>query len=918
MGIAARLAISFAAVAILAAAANLIFEQGVAVVETTRVDRGQFSPIPSAPSTLASAPSPVAPAARPSTATEALSDLDHLAGALERFQRSTEVRASVDSSASADELRAAAEGLEGAAKVVEARIAQKDSPPARDVIVDRLDAALLGYRQAGAAYVRSADARRSALQEYAGRVEAADRRVTRSMDGALKLFGRVITRQSLMRLHSDIEELRIRLAAVGAADTDQAGALEALTSSELAFAGSIHQHERGLSRSEGAEWIRQMREDIEQMATLRESILRSDAQLRDGAERLAAARIQAIAALPAANADPAPRAASRMQPRQAGAAPLPPTIAAPLPPAIASPVIGAVTTTTATRTTAPDARRRAAVACITGAVLLICLAISVWTVRSILVPVSRMLAATDRLANGDAGVRVPRGGMKELDTLAIAFNRMAAQLQAARDITQDYREHLESQVEQRTRLLQHLAEHDPLTLLANRRQFFVLLNQTLQKARERRSGVAVFFIDLDNFKNLNDGMGHAFGDRVLISVAQRLEETSSSFGFAARLGGDEFTVVHEGVSSLDDAAQAGRTLVDAFRRSLSVEGREITVSISVGASLYPDHELRAEDLLSAADAALFRAKALGRNQLAMFTRELLETASRKFTTEQGVRRALEYDEFELLFQPEVSMEKLQVGLVEALVRWRLPDGRLATPDEFLAVTEESGLIIELGDWVLRTAIETAAHWHHGDWPDVKIAINVSARQLLDQRFVERIQFLLREFRLPPRCIELELTESVLQTGAATIHSLRLLRSLDIAIALDDFGTGYSSLASLEQLPLSRIKLDRTLIAGIDTNPRSAAIAAALIRLCDDLGIEVTAEGVERDSQFGCLCGNRGMYLQGYLISRPVAQGEVLSTNRNIPQIMHDLLLSIPVSSSKPSPSRGRGARQDLTAGAAKL
>ena len=508
--------------------------------------------------------------------------------------------------------------------------------------------------------------------------------------------------------------------------------------------------------------------------------------------------------------------------------------------------------------------------------------------------------------------------MKELDTLAIAFNRMAAQLQAARDITQDYREHLESQVEQRTRLLQHLAEHDPLTLLANRRQFFVLLNQTLQKARERRSGVAVFFIDLDNFKNLNDGMGHAFGDRVLISVAQRLEETSSSFGFAARLGGDEFTVVHEGVSSLDDAAQAGRTLVDAFRRSLSVEGREITVSISVGASLYPDHELRAEDLLSAADAALFRAKALGRNQLAMFTRELLETASRKFTTEQGVRRALEYDEFELLFQPEVSMEKLQVGLVEALVRWRLPDGRLATPDEFLAVTEESGLIIELGDWVLRTAIETAAHWHHGDWPDVKIAINVSARQLLDQRFVERIQFLLREFRLPPRCIELELTESVLQTGAATIHSLRLLRSLDIAIALDDFGTGYSSLASLEQLPLSRIKLDRTLIAGIDTNPRSAAIAAALIRLCDDLGIEVTAEGVERDSQFGCLCGNRGMYLQGYLISRPVAQGEVLSTNRNIPQIMHDLLLSIPVSSSKSSLSRGRGARQDLTAGTAKL
>ncbi len=520
-----------------------------------------------------------------------------------------------------------------------------------------------------------------------------------------------------------------------------------------------------------------------------------------------------------------------------------------------------------------------------------------------MVPVGRMLEATRKLASGDVEVRVPRGGMKELDSLAAAFNRMAAQLKTARDITLDYRRHLESQVEQRTRQLQHLAERDPLTLLANRRRFFVLLDQSMQRAREIECGIAIFFIDIDNFKNLNDGMGHGFGDRALISVAQRLEETAASFGFAARLGGDEFTVVHEEVFSREDAHEAGLELVEAFRRPLAVDGREITLSVSIGASLYPDHEERAEDLLSAADAALFRAKGLGRNQLAMFTPELLEAATRKFTTEQGVRHALEHDEFELVYQPEVSVDTQEVGLVEALVRWRLPDGRLAGPDEFLVVAEESGLIVELGDWVLRNALQAASNWHRGRWPQVKVAINVSARQLIDQRFVPRIQQLLRECALPPSCIELELTESVLQTGSSTIESLRVLRSLGIAIALDDFGTGYSSISSLEQLPLSRIKLDRSLIAGIDSNPRSAAIALALIRLCDELDIDVTAEGVESGSQFACLAENRALYLQGYLLSRPVAEAEVLGVNQRMPQVMHDLMLARPSAESSPKATR---------------
>jgi diguanylate cyclase (GGDEF)-like protein len=494
-------------------------------------------------------------------------------------------------------------------------------------------------------------------------------------------------------------------------------------------------------------------------------------------------------------------------------------------------------------------------------------------------------------------VRIPGGGIKELDTLSRSFNRMAAELAGARDMAREYQQHLEEKVELRTRQLQHLAEHDALTHLPNRRQIFVLLNHALERAAQNRRHVAVFFMDIDNFKNLNDSMGHAFGDQVLICVGQRLKETAQDFGFAGRLGGDEFTAVYEDAASADDLLEAGRRLVDTFDRPLLIGGREVVVRASVGASLYPDHGLRAEDLLSAADAALFRAKAMGRSQLAVFTPELLETATRKFTIEQCLRRAIEQDEFDLVYQPEVSLDSLEMVLVESLVRWRLPDGRQAPPAEFLAVTEESGLIIDLGNWILRKAIQAASHWHHGEWPDARIAINVSPRQLMDRRFADLVLELLAEFRLPARCIELELTESVLQNGPATIESLRHLRSHDIAIALDDFGTGYSSLASLENLPLSRIKLDRSLIAGIDTNSRSAAIASSLIGLCKGLGLEVTAEGVERPEQFAALANHRSIHLQGYLICKPVAGGEVLAAKLMIPKIMQDLVLGLPGKSS---------------------
>jgi diguanylate cyclase (GGDEF)-like protein len=543
-------------------------------------------------------------------------------------------------------------------------------------------------------------------------------------------------------------------------------------------------------------------------------------------------------------------------------------------------------------TTTPEPqndRRGALVAWLSGALLLLAISISAVTALRILRPVRRIVRATVRIANGESGVTVPRGGIRELDTLSLAFNSMAAQLATAHELARNQQQLLEAKVAERTLQLQELAQLDPLTRLANRRHFFELLNAAIESATREKRFVGVFFLDIDNFKSMNDSLGHEFGDQVLQTIAIRLSESTHSFGFAARLGGDEFTVAYESASSIEDIRIAGLQLIGAFQEPLLLDGRELIVSISAGASVYPDHAQNAEALLRAADAALYEAKAIGRSRLALFTPALLEATTARLTTEQGLRRAIDRSEFELAFQPEVNLQTCEIEVVEALLRWRRPDGRYATPGEFLAVAEASGLILPINDWVIRRAIETAAHWHHGAWPSARVAINVSSRQLFDNSFVEQVLALLKEYKLPPGCIEIELTENVLQTGSATIASLHRLHAHGIAIALDDFGTGFSSLTSLEQLPLSRIKLDRSLIASIDTSPRSAAIAHAIIQLCAGLGLSVTAEGIERPEQLDPLIGYAGLHAQGYLLAHPQPADHLLQVMTTLPALARALV-----------------------------
>jgi diguanylate cyclase (GGDEF)-like protein len=877
-GITARLMIAFIGVGAVLLAANFIVEQNVLIERTTQTIR-IAPPVPSIPQ-------PAIVVAHVPIVQRRVVTSAPLVSALDRFGRAVQGRIASKTEQSETEYQQSTSELGAAARAFEAQAAAISGKS-----FQKLTSVLDDYRTHGGETILMADHRQAVLSEYSTLFEDLYARVNNSVKGAWKILGRIVARQSLLQLSADFDGLRRGFTVLASADDAEKPDMVLLLKNEQTIVENLATNEAGFRRSQGDQWYTGMHDDVARLVSQRESLLLLNKQLHTRTNDFSEESRSVALIVPGKVESPVVAASSKVKStpsefRGPQAVVAPPVAV----PSTAGSDPAVVETQSVTTLPNKDHRKRLIIEWTSIAFFLLFFSIAVGTVLSIVRPVRRLRDATVRLAKGDSAVRVSRGGVKELDTLAVSFNVMADELSQAKAAAQEYQRGLEAKVEERTRQLKELAEHDPLTGLPNRRELFSLLNAAIERARQKDCLVGVLFLDIDNFKYLNDSMGHAFGDRVLVSLGQRLQDVTRTFGFAARLGGDEFTVVLEDAKSIESIELAGLSVVQAFQKPLSVEGRELIVSISVGASIFPDHELDAEALLKAADVALFRAKALGRSQLSMFSPELLEAAAAKFSTEQGLRRAIERGEFELVFQPEVNAQTLETSLVEALIRWRTPDGELATPGQFLAIAEESGLIMEITDWVLRSAIEAASYWHHGAWPEARVAINVSPRDLLDNRFVNRLAELLQEYRLPARCIEIELTESVLQTGAATISALKRLRVLGVAIALDDFGTGYSSLASLEQLPLTRIKLDRSLIAEIDTNPRSAAIARAIIGMCQGLGLEITAEGVERTEQFAMLVGQPGMYLQGYLLARPIARDGVLAALPGVNANAREILL----------------------------
>ena len=517
---------------------------------------------------------------------------------------------------------------------------------------------------------------------------------------------------------------------------------------------------------------------------------------------------------------------------------------------------------------------------ITGAaVLAVVVLVSVALALSISLPVRRLTLAIRSMASGKRDARAPRGGSAEIDELAESFNTMADQISDAEDELRANQAELERRVHERTRQLQYLAYHDPLTQLPNRRQLAARLPNAIARAAANSRRIALLFVDVDNFKSVNDTLGHNFGDRVLQGIAKRLQAAAGSNSLLARLGGDEFTIVFEDVSSVEEVESRAASIVTALQYPLTIDGRALSTGASVGAALFPDHAEDAEGLLRAADVAVFRAKEMGRNRFAIFRAAMYDATAQRFRLEQSLRKAVEAGDLLLYFQPQVALNTLEVIGLEALLRWRKPDGRIAPAGEFIHIAEKTGLIHELTDWVLRSATSTVAAWRAAGWHRASVAINVSPPQFLESDFVGHVIRALEVTGLPANALELELTETVLQTGSATVDSLRRLRDQGISVALDDFGTGYSSLTSLEQLPISRVKLDRMLIEGIDTNPRSAAIVRSIVALSHGLGLHVIAEGVERPSQLEMLYHCGPLAVQGYLLAHPVEADQAAEESR---------------------------------------
>jgi diguanylate cyclase (GGDEF)-like protein len=888
LGIGPRLAIALATGGALVLTLNFLVQKVVFVERTTRVTQFVQPPVPlvgADVTPLLAAPLPVANLPAPEPQYRSVT-ADRLLAALDHFDEAVRARVATDGLASNAGYQRTVAELDGALT---------SFMSAATAISGKSFAKLAGgfktHERDAATLIAAGDHRRELSAQYAALFETLNARDKASLDHSWKIFGRVVARQSLLQISSDLDALRKQAASLGTSEDATEQKLSALRDAEQVVKKDLDDNKNTLRRTEGDAWYNSMCADLIALVAMRGSLTQVDADLNDrsvefvrNAETLTDSVPRKVESKSVQAAHPA-EAMRPTSPVMADPITQPPILI----PASVTPD-GLETHSAVTESERPSAQR-STLAWLSAGLLLILLYVLVGTVLSILRPVRSLLLATTRLARGETNTRVPRGGIKELDAVAVAFNSMCEELSLARTAAKQYQQGLEGKVAERTRQLQHLAKNDPLTGLPNRREWFALLSAAIERARPANQQIAVFFLDIDNFKYINDSMGHAFGDRVLVSLSQRLQDTARAFGFAARLGGDEFTVVLERAPTAQSVTAAGLAIVQAFQQPLTIDGRELIVNVSVGASIFPEHAQEPDALLKAADVALFRAKSLGRCQLSMFTPDLLKEAEAKFATEQGLRRAIERGEFELLFQPEISVETFEPSLVEALIRWRMPDGTLSPPGRFLGIAEESGLILEIGDWVLQAAIEAAARWHHGAWPQARVAINVSARQFIDAGFIDRVKSLLAAYRLPARCIEIELTESVLQTGPATLDALRRLRALGVTIALDDFGSGYSSLSSLVHLPLSRIKLDRSLLEGVDNTPRSAEIANAIIAMCQGLGLEITAEGIERPEQFAMMLKHQGMFLQGFLLGRPTAQDELIPELAKVTQRAKQLLVT---------------------------
>jgi diguanylate cyclase (GGDEF)-like protein/PAS domain S-box-containing protein len=419
--------------------------------------------------------------------------------------------------------------------------------------------------------------------------------------------------------------------------------------------------------------------------------------------------------------------------------------------------------------------------------------------------------------------------------------------------------------------LHYLANYDSLTGLPNRELFNIHLDSALVKSQRKKLNFAVLFIDLDRFKHINDSLGHEAGDVVLKEVSDRMQAVIRTSDVVARLGGDEFTIILDDASNEISIGHVAKKLLAELSRVINYKGNELFIGGSIGISRFPMDASDSSELLSHADAAMYAAKQSGRNKYNFYSKHIGKDAERFTQLSQDLRKAVEYNEFELFYQPKIDMHTRKILGSEALIRWNKPGVGLISPFDFIPVLEESGLMVEVGQWVISEACKAISTWRMLGYNPGKVAINLSERQFSDKTLIDHIKFALNETGTTPNDIELEITESLMMDNSnSTIEILNNIKQLGIGIAMDDFGTGYSSLAYLKYFPIDILKIDRAFVKDILTDEHDAAIVEAIITMAKQLNLKTVAEGIETNEQYELLLKNGVEIGQGYLFSKPVA------------------------------------------------
>ena len=500
--------------------------------------------------------------------------------------------------------------------------------------------------------------------------------------------------------------------------------------------------------------------------------------------------------------------------------------------------------------------------------------ISVCVTRGIITSLNKLSDGAKSIGDGSLTHRIELKSKDEFRDLAIHFNEMVESLKE----TTVSRDLLSTEIEERKRSeekISYLAYYDQLTGLPNRALLLDRINQALVMAQRQGTIFAVLFFDLDRFKIINDTLGHTMGDEVLKDVANRLKGHARRSDTLARQGGDEFTVVALNIISAANVSKVAENIFLAFKEPFNISGQKFSISVSMGISIYPNDGVDADTLIKNADIALYKSKDEGRNSYCFYNSSMDEGIAKRLTLGNKLCQAIEKGELLLHYQPQVDTATGEIFGLEALVRWQEPEGSIISPAEFIPVAEDTGLIVPLGEWVLREACRQNREWQDKGFKHTTVSVNISMLQFKQKEFVSKIERVLEETGLDPKYLELELTESIVMKDVeSTLKILHELKAMGLRLSIDDFGTGYSSLEYLKRMPIDMLKIDQSFMKDITVNPDDVVIAKAIIQMAHNLQMEIIAEGVETREQLEQLKNLECSKVQGYLFSRPLPHNEI--------------------------------------------